>query len=287
MTHVYTRRFHVRGYEVNGVNRVHDRVLLDYIQQAAYEASADVGFDTRRYDELGTVWVIRRQTLVALVAITYGDVIEIKTWVSDFRRVRSNREYELRRVSDGCVMAVAQADWVYIDTATLFPRRIPADIVALLGPSGVSALDLAAPIEQTEGVCGRPFAYRHQVKSYELDNLRHVNNAHYLDWLSQARVDALAACGFAPDATGIRLSELDLTPALLRCEIEYLSPATASDVVEVSSRIVAASSTQLTWEHRMTRGAERVVEAEATICLQDSQGRAVPVPGVVLEALLP
>jgi acyl-CoA thioester hydrolase len=285
MSHVYTCRFHVRGYEVNGINRVHDRVLLDYVQQAAYEASADAGYDTRQYNMLGTVWVIRRQTLLSLAAITYGDVIEIKTWVSDFRRVRSNREYELRR-ADGRVVALAQADWVYIDASTLFPRRIPPDMVALFAPNGVSALEMAPPLEAAEAVPGCLFTYRHRVKRYELDNLRHVNNAHYLDWLGQARGDALEAVGFPPDATGIQLKGLNLTPALTRCEIEYLGPATVGDVLEVRSRVVAVGRTQLTWEHRMMRGEERLVEAKATICLEDDRDHPAPIPREVLQALL-
>jgi YbgC/YbaW family acyl-CoA thioester hydrolase len=285
MSHVHTRRFRVRGYEVNGINRVHDRVLLDYVQQAAFEASADVGYDTRRYNALGTVWVIRRQTLVSLTAITYGDVIEIKTWVSDFRRVRSNREYELRR-ADGRVVALAQADWVYIDSSTLFPRRIPSDMVALFAPNGVSALEMAPPLEDVETSPGRPFTCRHRVKGYELDNLRHVNNAHYLDWLGQARGDALAASGFPPDGTGIQLQGLNVTPTLVRCEIEYLCPATVGDVLEVRSRVVESGRTQLTWEHQMMRGEERLVEAKATVCLQDDQGYPAPIPREVLQALL-
>ena len=70
------------------------------------------------------------------------------------RRVRSYREYELRRVSDGRLVAIAQADWVYINATTLFPRRIPAEAFAAFQPNGRSALasaPLLEPIEPVEG----------------------------------------------------------------------------------------------------------------------------------------
>jgi acyl-CoA thioester hydrolase len=175
MTRRYRRRFRVRGYEVGATNRVHESVFLNYVQQAAFEASAEAGYDIRRYHAMGAIWVIRKQTIAYLDSLVYGDAVDVTTWVSDFRRVRSNRECELRRTSDGRVVALAQTDWVYVDVASLFPRRIAPEMIDAFDPNGVSALESAPALEPAERVDGRSFVYRHRVKSYELDNLRHVN----------------------------------------------------------------------------------------------------------------
>jgi len=175
MSRYYHRRFRVRGYEVGASARAHDCAYLNYIQQAAFEASADAGFDTRRYDALGTIWVIRKQTIAYLASLFYDDTVQLTTWVSDVRRVRSHREYELRRVSDGCLVAAARADWVYIDVARHFPHRISSDIIGAFQPNGRSALNAAPPLEPRQSVKGHSFQYHHRVNSYELDNLRHAN----------------------------------------------------------------------------------------------------------------
>ena len=73
------------------------------------------------------------------------------------------------------MVALARADWVYLDAASLFPRRIATEIAEAFRPNGISALDTAPPMEPTQALDGRSFVYRHRVKSYELDNLRHVN----------------------------------------------------------------------------------------------------------------
>jgi acyl-CoA thioester hydrolase len=285
MTRIYRRRFRVRGYEVDATSRVHDSVFLNYVQQAAFEASADAGYDTRRYNALGTVWVIRQQTVVYLAPLFYDDVVELTTWVSDVRRVRSHREYELRRISDQRLVALARADWVYIDAATLFPRRIAPQLAATFQPNDISALDSAPPLEPSEAVPGCSFLYHHLVKSYELDNLRHVNNANYLNWLNQARRDALAEVGFALDQDPTRHEELGLILAPVRYEIEYFLPALAGDRVEVHSQVVEAGTTQLTWAHQIRRGGERLVEARATVCLEGQDGTAVPLPVTLLATL--
>jgi acyl-CoA thioesterase FadM len=91
------------------------------------------------------------------------------------RRVRWHREYELRLVVDGRLVAIAQVDWVYINATTLFPRCILAEAFEAFQPNGRSALGSAPPLEPNEPVEGRAFVYHHRVKGYELDNLRHVN----------------------------------------------------------------------------------------------------------------
>jgi acyl-CoA thioester hydrolase len=270
---------------MDATSHVHDSVFLNYVQQAAFEASADAGFDTRRYSALGTIWVIRQQTIVFFVPLTYGDTVEVTTWVSDMRRVRSHREYELRRASDNRLVAVAQADWVYIDATTFFPRRIPQEAVEKFQPNGRSALDLTLPLEPAEVVEGRAFVYHHRVKGYELDNLRHVNNANYLNWLNQARLDALAEAGFRLGADQARFHGLGVMISPVRYEVEYYSAAVADDVVQVNSQLVAAGKTQLTWVHQIRRDAERLVEARATVCFEGRDGKAVPLPATLLEAM--
>ena len=175
MTRIYRRRYRVRGYEMDATSRVHDSVFLKYVQQAAFEASADAGYDTRRYNALGTIWVIRQQTIAYLAPLTYGNTVEATTWVSDMRRVRSHREYELRRVSDERLVALARADWVYINVATQHPRRVPREAAEAFRPNDNCCLDAAPPPEPVQELEGRVFLYGHRVKSYELDNLRHAN----------------------------------------------------------------------------------------------------------------
>jgi len=141
-------------------------------------------------------------------------------------------------------------------------------MVAAFQPNGVSALDAAPPLEPTRQMDGPSFIYPHRVKSYELDNLGHVNNANYLNWLNQARLEAWdqavsrqrSAVSGQPSAVS---SQPSLTP--LRYEIEYFLPAVAGDNVEVHSRVVAAGETQLTWTHEIRRGAEQLATARATV----------------------
>jgi hypothetical protein len=59
----------VRGYEVDATSRVHDSAHLNDLQQAVFAASADVDYDTRRYDVQGAIWVIRKQNILYLAPL--------------------------------------------------------------------------------------------------------------------------------------------------------------------------------------------------------------------------
>ena len=57
-----------------------------------------------------------------------GDLVLVRTWVTDFRKVMSLRKYEFVYAADETVLAAGETDWVYIDSVTGRPRRIPPEI---------------------------------------------------------------------------------------------------------------------------------------------------------------
>src|ERR1700694_3440416 len=101
MTHRYQRRFRGRHYELDALGHLNNVVFVPYMQEAAIEAPAALGFGPEWYRERGTAWVVRRLTVRYFAQVVYGDEVEITTWVSAMRGVRSTREYDLTRVGDG------------------------------------------------------------------------------------------------------------------------------------------------------------------------------------------
>ena len=93
----HARTFRVRYYECDAFGYAKSVSLLRYMQEAAFDALAAAGYDLARYDELERVWLVRETDVENLRPLRYGDSIQVKTWVADFRRVRSRRMYEMRR----------------------------------------------------------------------------------------------------------------------------------------------------------------------------------------------
>ena len=87
----YTAHFPVRRYEVDRFGFVHNHVYQQYMEEAAIAASTAAGFGPAWYDEHGAVWVMRDIVIEYLKPAAINDELDVTTWISDFRRVRSHR----------------------------------------------------------------------------------------------------------------------------------------------------------------------------------------------------
>ena len=81
----------MRHYECDAYGHVNHANYLRYMQETAFDASAAVGYDVARYEAIGRQWLVRETDITYLRPLVYGDTVIVKTWVADFRRVRSRR----------------------------------------------------------------------------------------------------------------------------------------------------------------------------------------------------
>lgn len=285
MTHVYTVPFKVRLYELDSLGHVNNAVYLRYCQQAAMEASESVGYTLDKYNEMGLIWVIKHTILEHVAPAFYGDVIEVTTWVSQITPASTFREYLLTRQSDGAVIARARSRWVLLDAKSGRPLRMPEEMREAFRPNGKIAVRDLKPMRGEKPV-ERAKVFRHfrKVQRYELDSAGHVNNAVYLNWLEQAKFEAMASVGY----TGAWLKEAGITIVQVRAEIEYMKPALDGDEVEIVSRLAGMARTHGTWEHTIYKlpTGELVAKAWSTGAFLDSTGRPTRAPGELIAALV-
>lgn len=228
MPQVYTARIRVRHHELDRFGRVHPAVYLRYLAHTAVDASAAAGFDAPWYAAAGALWLVRRSSFVVHRPAIADEALEIRTWVEDFRRVRSHRRYEVRDDA-GALRLDARTDWVYVDAATGRPRRVPAEIETAFLADGLAAQSREpwhAPPPPAA-----PWRGAHRVRIYELDSLAHVNNAVYLDLAAQAVLDALADAGWPLE----RLIETGHVPVVAGADLEYLEAARYGDRLDLTT----------------------------------------------------
>jgi len=225
------RTFRVRAYECDPYDHVNHANYLRYMQEAAFDASAAVGYGVARYEELGHHWLIRETDITYLRPLVYGDTVIVKTWVGDFRRVRSRRMYELRLASSGDTIATASTEWVYLNTETLRPATIPPEMVAAFRHPDLAVGERREPFPDAPPPPPGIFRMRRVVEWRDLDQVRHVNNANYLAYIEECNIAATDAFGWPLD----RIMELGVGIVARRYRIEYREPALLHDELEVTS----------------------------------------------------
>lgn len=273
----YVRLFRVRHYELDSFGHVNNAVYVNYMQEAAIEASADAGFGPAWYRASGTNWVIRRLAIRYLLPALYRDELEVKTWISEVRRATCTREYLITRTRDAARIARARVQWVYLDSNTGKLVRLPSEIAERFAPTNESEEDLGIHIQKSQKTEGAyRYRTRRRVQTFELDTLQHVNHAVYLNWIEQAYFDALRAGGHPVERTTPR-AWLALQGGH---DIEYFEPAFDNEEIEVTSWVCEVGRVRGAWTHEihsLDRGKLLAREYSLGIFVND-MGKPVPAP---------
>lgn len=224
MSHVYLAEIRVRHDDLDAFGRAYPSAYLRHLAQVAIDASTDAGFDAAWYATAGARWLVRRTTFTVARPARADDALRVRTWVEDFRRVRSRRRYEVQTGDAPALAAVT--DWVFVDATTGRPRRVPDEMEARFG----MAVDAGAPRTpwHAPAAPAEPGRSTYRVRWAELDSLGHMNNAAYLDLLVQGTLDVLRGLGWPIE----RLAEGGAAPYVWSGDVEYLDEVRYGDQLE-------------------------------------------------------
>ena len=286
MPRTYARRFRVRSTDCDAIGQVNHAVYVRYMQEAAIEASSDAGYTPEWYTANGVGWLIRRSRIDYLRPARYGDELDVTTYVVNFRRVSSQRNYDITRVGDSVLIVRAATDWVFIDQRLGAPRRIPDAVSAnFLPDDGDPAAEIIADLPQPPDVPPpNAFHVTRRVNFYDMDENRHVNNAVYLNYLEQATIDAAASAGFDLP----QWLELGGMFVVRQHDIEYLHPARYGDALDILTWVGEASSTSVI-RHTIMRdqGGTLDIRAQTHWAWIDlASQKPAEIPPALLEALV-
>jgi acyl-CoA thioester hydrolase len=276
MTQAHTTTFHVRHYECDAYGHLNNANYLRYMEHAAIQASAAAGYDDARYAALGSIWLIRETDIEYLLPLRAGDVVEVRTWVADFRRVRSRRRYEFIRVSDGALVARAATEWVYLDAKTLHPVAIPGEMIAAFTPARETA-EPRLPFPALPEPPSCPYTQEQRVEWRDIDMAMHVNNANYLSYMEACAVDSLGAFGWSME----RMKAEDVAIVARRHRIEYQQPAKLGDILRVTTFLADVRRASALRYFTIVRQGDQALIARAQsrwafISLATGRGRRIP-----------
>jgi acyl-CoA thioester hydrolase len=119
---------------------------------------------------------------------------------------------------------------------------------------------------------GFPFVHREVARFRDLDALGHVNNAVYLTWIENARIEFMQRAGAFSELT-------DMTMILARVEIDFRSPVSFGDEVDVGVRVGRLGTKSFDLEHELRVGDRPVAEAKTVLVAYDyasSSSKEIP-----------
>jgi YbgC/YbaW family acyl-CoA thioester hydrolase len=149
----------------------------------------------------------------------------------------------------------------------------PSDIVECFAPNGIRAVPRLEPRAYALPPNIAPIEPRacRRAQRYEADEMQHVNNAVYVDWLEEALADAVAL-------RHPKWGEAESNVARLcvrRHDIEHARSARPDDTIEIVTRPVGMGHCVRAWQLEVRRTEELLVRDHITTLWVDATGKPV------------
>jgi acyl-CoA thioesterase FadM len=175
--------YRIRFDEAGGDGCLPPSGFVRYAQDVAWQHSDARGFDRAWYGERRVQWLVRWVDLELVSRAHFGSTVSVSTRVIGGRRALARRRTEIRSAT-GDLYAVVLTDWILV-TESGRPARVPPEIGEAFSdgetftPGRVTLGEPPADARRT-GL---------RVRLQDLDPMRHVNNARYLDFVDEVLGD--------------------------------------------------------------------------------------------------
>ncbi|WP_161982493.1 acyl-[acyl-carrier-protein] thioesterase [Dictyobacter alpinus] len=214
-SHTYTARYD----EGDCYGHLTPSAFLRYTQDIAALDAEDIQLPGDGY------WIIKRTVISFAAPVQMHTRLEMQTYGMSFSRITAQRGYEARIASNGQDEPVitARSLWVYVDKRGR-PTRLPAGTAEIWLPDG----PLAAQPEPAFPVFpdNEPESAAVTVRFSDVDLMRHMNNAAYVEALDNAAWESYARVGLTPDNAVLNALQYD---------IEYLDSALLGEKLTIKT----------------------------------------------------
>ncbi|MEM9478203.1 MAG: thioesterase family protein [Verrucomicrobiota bacterium] len=132
LSNVHTLTLTVDESAIDTNGHVNNVAYVQWMQEVAIAHYESLGWAEETRDQKAT-WVARSHHIEYKRPAFAGDALSIRTWIATMERATSTRRYEIHR--DDELIAEGKTVWVFIDTTTGRPKRIPEAMKALVNTS--------------------------------------------------------------------------------------------------------------------------------------------------------
>jgi len=178
--HVFSREFHICGYDVDHNCNISISKLLSMMHETAW---SHVSYLKRGWQELyeqGLFWALAKLHLKIFKLPKWNDKIRVDTWAKERESIMFLRDYEVFNEA-GELLCCAISEWMLVDYQLNKIVRLEKLNTTLDYPKDRMAFEGRVPrLQRLEYPENPEF---HPVLLSDLDMNQHVNNASYVRWV--------------------------------------------------------------------------------------------------------
>ncbi|MFS7945044.1 putative oleoyl-[acyl-carrier-protein] hydrolase [Helianthus anomalus] len=193
---VFRQNFSIRSYEIGADRTASIETLMNHLQETALNHVKSAGLlgdgfgSTPEMCKKNLFWVVTKMQVIVDRYPTWGDVVQVDTWVAPNGKNGMRRDWLLRDYKTGEILTRASSNWVMMNKETRRLSKIPDEVrgeiehyfvdappVVEDDSRKLSKLDESTADYVRDGLIPR---------WSDLDVNQHVNNVKYIGWILES-----------------------------------------------------------------------------------------------------
>ena len=185
----FEKDFIIRYIDVDEQDELTNRGFIKYMQEIAGEHSSFVGYGLNELMPKNIAWIILNWKVKIYKRPKCNDVIRIKTWVSNFNKIFTFRDFEIYD-NNNDIIGIASSKWVLKNHESKTILRFSDDLMKAYDAEAKSVFD-----NKWDKNIANPDSfereYNYKIQRRDIDTNHHVNNLYYIDFANEALPDAV------------------------------------------------------------------------------------------------
>ncbi len=183
----YSEKHTLSFYEGDVTNRVTMAMLINILMLTSDHQNAKLGVGQQSLiNELGVGWVVTQYEIKINRLPVADDTVSVSTRGTSYNRFFAYREFWIHD-DQGNELVKVNSIWVLMDEKKRKIADIPESVIQPYQSEKVRRVPRLPRPERLQKAAEKDLiSKKYQVRASDIDFNGHVNNAHYLDWMTDA-----------------------------------------------------------------------------------------------------
>ncbi|XP_075508965.1 palmitoyl-acyl carrier protein thioesterase, chloroplastic-like [Primulina tabacum] len=193
---IFRQNFSIRSYEIGADRTVSVETLMNHLQETALNHVKTAGLlndgfgSTPEMCKRNLIWVVAKMQVLVDRYPTWGDVIQVDTWVAASGKNGMRRDWLIRDRSTGDILTRASSQWVMMNKETRRLAKIPDEVRDEIGGYFVDSPPVvdqeSRKLPKLDDTTADYIRTGLTPRWTDLDVNQHVNNVKYVGWILES-----------------------------------------------------------------------------------------------------
>ncbi|XP_071902004.1 palmitoyl-acyl carrier protein thioesterase, chloroplastic-like [Coffea arabica] len=195
---VYRQSFIIRSYEIGPEKTATMETIMNLLQETALNHVTSSGVSgngfgaTREMSLRKLIWVVTRIHIQVEKYSSWGDVVEIDTWVAAAGKNGMRRDWVIRDYNTQKIITRATSTWVIMNRETRRLCKIPDEVREEVQPFYLNRVSISTEDTDSEKIEKLTDETAERIRSglaprwNDMDANQHVNNVKYIGWILES-----------------------------------------------------------------------------------------------------